>query len=113
MRSYEGVFAELLTNFIVFKRSLGYKYEAEADELYRFSKFSTTIKISEPRLTKDIVQAWCGKRPNEGDKNNRRRICALRQFALYINSIGHQAYIAPPASNIRHYTYIPYIFNFP
>ena len=36
MRSYEGVFAELLTNFIVFKRSLGYKYEAEADKLFRF-----------------------------------------------------------------------------
>ena len=111
MGSYEGVFAKLLTNFISFKRSLGYKYEVEAAELYRFSKFSTTTKISEPRLTKDIVQAWCGKRPNEGDKNNRRRICALRQFALYLNSIGYQAYVAPPASNIRHYTYIPYIFT--
>lgn len=111
MRSYEGVFAELLTDFIVFKRSLGYKYESEAYELYRFSKFSTTIKISEPRLTKDIVQAWCDKRPNEGHKNNRRRVCALRQFALYLNSIGHQGYIAPLASNIRHYTYIPYIFT--
>lgn len=111
MRSYEGVFAELLTNFIAFKRSLGFKYEAEADELYRFSKFSTTFKVSEPILTKDIVQAWCDKRPNEGDKNNRRRICTMRQFALYLNSIGHQAYIAPPASNTRHYTFIPYIFT--
>jgi len=111
MRSYEGVFAQLLTDFIVFKRSLGYKYEAEADELYRFSKFSTTFEISEPKLTKDIVQAWCGQRSNEGGKNNRRRICTLRQFALYLNSVGHPAHIVPPASNTRHYTYIPYIFT--
>ncbi|MBN1999359.1 tyrosine-type recombinase/integrase [candidate division KSB1 bacterium] len=111
MRSYKGVFAELLTNFIAFKRSLGYKYEAEADELYRFSKFSTTFKISEPRLTKNIVQAWSAKRPDEGDKNNLRRISALRQFALYLNSLGQHAYVVPPASNTRHYTYIPYIFT--
>jgi integrase len=111
MRNFEGVFAELLTNFIIFKRSLGYKYEPETDELYRFSKFSTTLNIDEPRLTREIVQTWCAKRPNEGDKNNRRRICTLRQFALYLNSIGHQAYITPPASNTRHYTYIPYIFT--
>jgi integrase len=111
MRNFEGVFAELLTNFIVFKRSLGYKYEAETAELYRFSKFSTTLELGAPRLTKEIVHFWCTKRPNEGDKNNRRRICTLRQFALYLNSIGHKAYIAPPASNTRHYTYNPYIFT--
>ena len=111
MRSYEGVFAELLTNFIAFKRSLGFKYETEADELHRFSKFSATFKMSEPILTKDIVQAWCKRRPNEGDKTNCHRICTIRQFAIYLNSIGHQAYIAPPASNTRHYTFIPYIFT--
>lgn len=111
MRNYEGVFADLLTNFVVFKRSLGYKYEAEVHELYRFSKFSATLKINEPRLTKDIVEAWCTKRPDEGDKNNHRRISTLRQFGLYLNSMGHQAYVAPPASNTRHYTYIPYIFT--
>lgn len=111
MRNFEGVFAELLTSFIVFKRSLGYKYEAEASELCRFAKFSTTLELDEPKLTKEIVHFWCTKRPNEGDKNNRRRICTLRQFALYLNSINYEAYIAPPASNTRHYTYIPYIFT--
>jgi hypothetical protein len=33
MRNLDGVFAELLTNFIAFKRSLGYKYEVEVAEL--------------------------------------------------------------------------------
>lgn len=111
MRGYVGVFAELMTNFVAFKRSLGFKYETGADELYRFSKFSTSFKMSEPVLTKDMVQAWCAKRPNEGVKNNNRRVCSLRQFALYLNSVGHQAYIPPPATTTRHYTFIPYIFT--
>jgi integrase/recombinase XerD len=111
MRNFDGVFAELLTNFIAFKRSLGYKYEVEAAELYRFSKFSTTFEIDEPILTKALVKAWCAKRPDEGNRNNRRRIYTIRQFALYLNSVGHQVYIVPPASNTRHYTFVPYIFT--
>lgn len=111
MKAYVGVFAELLTNFVAFKRSLGFKYEAEANELYRFSKFSTAFQMSEPILTKDMVQAWCAKRPHEGDKSNRNRLYLVRQFALYLNSVGYQAYIAPPDTNTRHYTFIPYIFT--
>ena len=70
MRNLDGVFAELLTNFIAFKRSLGYKYEVEAAELYRFSKFSTTFEIDEPILTKALVKAWCAKRPDEGNSRS-------------------------------------------
>lgn len=111
MKNYEGIFAELLTNFIIFKRALGYKYQAEAEELFRFSKFSTTFNLNEPNLTKDIVQAWCARRPDEGSKNNHRRISTLRQFGLYLNSLGHKAYVAQAESHTRHYTYIPYIFT--
>lgn len=111
MKAYVGVFAELLTNFVAFKRALGFKYETEADELFRFSRFSTTLQISEPVLTKEIVHAWCAKRPNEEDKNRHRRVYNMRQFGLYLNSIGYKAYIARPDANTRHYTFIPYIFT--
>lgn len=111
MKAYTGIFAELLTHFVAFKRSLGFKYDTVEGELFRFSKFSETFHITEPILTKDIVQAWNTKRPNEGVKTNARRVYTLRQFALYLNSLGLQAYIAPPYSNTRHYTFIPYIFT--
>ena len=111
MKAYVGVFAELMTEFVTFKQSLGFKYETEADELYRFSKFSTTFPMSEPILTKEIVREWCAKRPNEGVRNNRRRAYPIRQFALYLNSRGYQAYIAPADTNTRHYTFMPYIFT--
>lgn len=82
MKKYEGVFSELLENFIVFKRSLGFKYDNPAGELYRFSLFSKTFITIKPILTNEMVQAWSAKRPHEGLNNNTRRINTLRQFAL-------------------------------
>ena len=111
MKEYQGVFSELLQNFVSFKRSMGFKYDAAADELYRFSIFSTRFTMTVPALTKEIVQAWSLQRLNEGIRNLRRRAYVLRQFALYLNSLGYEAYIILPESNTRYYTFTPYIFT--
>lgn len=112
MKTFVGGLAKLLMDFVAHKQSLGFKYENEADELYRFSKFSTTsFQLTEPTLTKELVQAWSAKRPNEKDKNVRRRVYPVRQFGIYLNSLGYDAHIASPDSNARSYTFIPYIFT--
>lgn len=111
MKAFVGGLAKLLTDFVAYKQSLGFTYETEADELYRFSKFSTTFQMAEPSLSKELVQGWCVKRPNEGDKNARRRAYPVRQFGIYLNSLGYDAYIASPDANARSYTFIPYIFT--
>lgn len=111
MKAFVGCLAELLTEFVAFKRSLGFKYENEADELYRFSRFSTTLPATEPSLTKELVVAWCAKRPDEGLHNTRRRAYPVRQFGIYLNSLGHDAYIVSPDKNARSYTFMPYIFT--
>ncbi len=38
MKPFVGPLTELLNEFVTLKQSLGFKYENEADELYRFSK---------------------------------------------------------------------------
>ena len=111
MKAFVGIFVEWLTNFVKFKQSLGYKYETEAGELYRFSIFTTTFSLNKPILTKEIVQAWCAKRVHEGVRNSRRRAYPIRQFAVYLNSMGLDAYILPPDTNTCHYTFIPYTFH--
>jgi integrase/recombinase XerD len=111
MKGYQGIFSELLKKFVAFKQSLGFKYNNEADELYRFSVFSTKFALTEPKLTKEIVLEWNARRPGEGVKNVQRRAYCLRQFAIYLNSMGVDSYIATPDSNTRHYTFTPYIFS--
>lgn len=112
MRKYVGVFAELLNDFVVFKRSLGYKYDGNAGELYRFSVFSTQFALKEPVLTKEIVEVWNTWRPHESLRNMRRRADTLRQFARYLCTLGHDAYIAPPDKRNQHYAFTPYIFTY-
>jgi integrase/recombinase XerD len=111
MKVFVGYLAELLTEFVIFKRSLGFKYENESDELYRFSKFSTTLRATGPTLTKELVQAWCAKRPDEELHNTRRRAYPVRQFGIYLKSLRYDAYIASPDKNARSYTFMPYIFT--
>ena len=111
MRKYEGVFAELLTSFIFFKRSQGFKYNCEADALYKFLKFTTKLKISKPVLTKKIVEEWVDFSTNEGFKTNWRIVHPLRQFSKYLHAPGHKTYIPTTERRAHRSTFIPYIFT--
>lgn len=111
MKPFVGPLTELLNEFVKLKQSLGFKYENEADELYRFSKFSTTFPVTDLVLSKELVQAWCIQRPGESERNCRRRIYPVRQFGIYLNSIGRAAFIASANKGAKYFTFIPYIFT--
>lgn len=111
MRDFVGHFAPLLRDFVALKQSMGFKYECEADELYRFSKFTVSFGLCEPVLTKDLVRSWSAQRPDEGTRNNRRRIYPVRQFGIYLHNVGHDTYIAAPHRNAQSFTFLPYIFT--
>ncbi len=111
MKPFVGVFEKPLNDFVALKRSLGFKYDVAADELYRFSKFSETLQLQEPILNKDVVLAWNAKRATESLTTQSRRIYTLRQFALYLQSIGSQAYVTSPDRNPHRQSHIPFIFT--
>lgn len=111
---FKGSFAELLQDFIEFKCSMGFKYVKEAEHLKRFSEFSLQFKLKEPVLTKEITDAWCIKRPHEKHRGStEQRITCLRQFALYLVSIGHNAYIPVHTENkkSRKSKYVAYVYT--
>lgn len=110
---FKGPFAELLQDFIDFKRSMGFKYIKEAEYLKSFSEFSLQFG-PESDLTKEIIDAWCVKRPHEHYQNGtEQRIVCLRQFALYLVSIGHNAYIPVHVENkkSRKSKYVAYVYT--
>ncbi|MFN5422343.1 MAG: tyrosine-type recombinase/integrase, partial [bacterium] len=79
----------------------------------RFSKFSLSFltNTSKPSLTKELVLAWCVKRPDEGARNCRRRIYPIRQFGIYLNALGYDAYVASADPKTNSFAFIPYIFT--
>lgn len=111
LSGFEGSFSELLVQFVKFKQSLGYQYIADGEMLKRFSMFSLNYSIKDNALTKDLVDAWTERRPNERDVTREKRINNIRQFAKYLLDLGYEAYIPYCKTKMNRNLYVPYIFT--
>lgn len=110
-KAFVGEFKEMLEDFIKQKRSLGYKYDTEQDNFRRFSEYTQDYRIRNKSLSKELVLGWTAKRKNESVKTWEHRASNVRQFALYLQSQGYEAFIPPKRHKIRRSEYIPYIFT--
>jgi Site-specific recombinase XerD len=108
---YSGPFKEYLQEMILQKRSLGYKYDSSPRVLYKFDQFCTAYGFTEPVLSKELVQRWIQKHPNEAYASLRHRVGIIRQLALYMTHVGIHAYILPKNIIPKGPEYIPYIFS--
>jgi len=96
---------------ILQKRSLGYKFDSSPRLLYKFDQFCLAHGCTEPVLSKELVQIWSQKRPNEAHATMQNRLGIIRQLALYMNQIGVHAYVLPKNIILKGPAYIPYIFS--
>jgi integrase len=108
---YEGPFHEHIKNHIELKRSIGYKYNNEANHFKRFDRFTKEKYPLSYFLTKEIVLDWCSKKNYEAQANQCSRTSIIRQFGKYLDSIGVQAFIIPKGYYPTEEQYIPYIYT--
>ena len=108
---FVGDFRELMIQFVQMKRSLGFDYVTEAKALKRFSKFTLHYSIKDHALTKELVDAWVQKRPNEQDRTWEHRINDVRQFALFLSNLGYDAYIPACRAKVNRNLFVPHIFT--
>ena len=106
-----GNYASISQEFIAYKRSIGFKYEAEEKIMSRFSKFSKDSPLDVIILEKSLVEAFITTKPNEQPKTRQLRISVIRQFAYYLISLGYDAYVVPPQRRVNTTTFVPYIFT--
>ncbi len=112
MSTFVGPFSSLLEEFVNFKRSMGYKYKTEAQSLAYFSQFTVQIGVTEPVLTREIVDAWCRQRPFETRRTSTvKRVSNFRQFALYLVSLGHVAHVPIQSRGNKQVHYAAYVFT--
>jgi integrase len=113
-KSFHSCFAVYLNDFILFKRALGFKYQKECFHLKDFDAFCTREGLTGPVLSKTVSDQWCQMRPYEQQRQGtQQRVAILRQFALYLISIGMQAYIplSTGYAKSRKSKYVAYIFT--
>lgn len=110
-KAFVGKFKKMLEGFIKQKRSLGYKYDTERDNFRRFSEYTQNYQIRNKSLSKELVLGWTAKRKNEAVKTWEHRTSNVRQFALYLQSQGYEAFMPLKSHKTRRSEYIPYIFT--
>lgn len=96
-RSYKpfcGPFAPMLTEFVEQKRAVGHQYLAGYWVLRKFDSFSMNYTVENYNLTKEIVEAWGTKQPNESDIHWSNRILYLQHFSAFLLAQGHEGYIS-------------------
>ena len=107
--SMTGPFAEAAKEFILYKRSSGFKYENEPKCLSRFCRFSEEQGVTEIEITRSLAEKWIEPREGESKKSRSHRITCVRQFAIYLNNLGYDAYIVPEIKGLNHNSFVPYI----
>ncbi len=85
---FKSCFAPYLEKFISEKRAVGFIYESEEWKLKRFDAFCI-----ESCLSRDLVKEWGTLRDGEALATCSSRTSVLRQFALFLTSLGMEAYI--------------------
>jgi integrase len=109
MMQYHGIYAELIEQYITFKRSLGYALE----NVYTFSmfdRFTVEHNVSAIGLTRELTDKWAEKRTNESDVTRYKRVNDIANFSKFLNHIGYPSYI-PRQMKAYHSTFTPHIFS--
>ena len=106
-----GIFADLANEFLDYKRNAGFKYENEAKCLARLCRFSTDQGIDCVEITRTLAEAWAAPKEQESDKTRAHKITCIRQFAMFLDNLGYDAYILPEQKGLHYDSFTPYIFT--
>lgn len=108
---FRGIFADLCKDFIAYKQSVGYKYEVRRCYAVKYLCDYLADNSTQKVLTKELVEGFIKKRPNESTSTQVKRTYIIRQFALYLETLDYDVYL-PPFDNIKtDKTFIPYIYT--
>jgi integrase len=97
MSGFQSILAPCIKGLIEQKRACGYAYVYQEYILGTFDRFCTEQDHEVKTLTRDLVMKWAVQRPTEGKNHRNHRVSFVRQLALYMLSLGMDAYVA------RHY----------
>lgn len=92
---YTSPIGHHIQGFLAEKRSLGYKYDHEANILRIFDEYWINHGYGDTGLTMENLADWLQMKESEGTARLTERITVIRQFAVYLNGLCVQSYIPP------------------
>lgn len=109
---YKSGLSTQINAYIEEKRAIGCKYDKESKSFYEMDRFLVEQGVITPTLSKEVVEKWIAKRPNEKRKNQRWRLNFVKRFASYLQKCGYEAYCPEFTISSRDdHDFNPYIFT--
>jgi len=105
-----GALADLISEYIRFKRAQGLKFVIEENVLHRFSLLSQNHKISGTEIPQTLLEEWFERRPAEKTATFKSRCFTVAGLLAYAKDHGYRAEI-PEIPRMRSENYVPYIFT--
>ena len=103
--------SEVMDKYIFYLKASNHLSRFTHKTLIRFNKYCVSIEPDTDILTNDIVNGWCGKRPEEQCKSRNLRVRPVRKFLKYTNKHGWTNVLIPENLPVKKSTYIPHGFN--
>ena len=89
----DGIFTNLCKEFIQYKRGMGQNFSRSYQYLLRdICRRLNNLNISAPILTREMIETLAVRRPIESQGTQTKRVRLLRQFALFMLSMGFDVY---------------------
>lgn len=105
-----GKLSKIISDYICFKRSLGYKYDIEEGILYNFSAFTINYTVTGYEIPTQMIEDWLSLRKGEKSKTQRTRFHCTLQVLRYAREHGYRV-VLPEIPKFHVTEYIPYIFS--
>lgn len=106
---YSSVFANLLNDYILAHREAGFMYDNPAYWLYRFDQYCDERQVKGATITKSLFEMWASKSDTESKTTQNNRIQAVRNFSMYLNTLGISSYL--PLNLPRREQVVPYLMT--
>lgn len=109
---FKGAYAILCKDFINYKRSLGYGYTIRQCYAVKYLCDYLSKNASERiRLSQEIVEGYIHKKNSESVRSQNMRVYIIRQFGLYLRTLGYDIYLPPYDCIKNDKTFVPYIYT--
>lgn len=107
-----GKLAHYVVDYIGYRRAMGMKAYDEEKHLRNLSHFSLGYDFSSSLIPEKLVEEWGKRRESEKPNTHYARMRTLRNFAIYLSSLGEDVFIPDIKSSKRQWgSFRPYIFS--
>jgi len=109
---FSGPYAALCRSFIEYKRGVGYSYGKR--QCYAVKYLCDYLAVFSPDivgLSCSLVEGYIQRKPAESATTQEKRVYIIRQFGMYLSSLGYEAYPPPYDCIKKDKTFVPHIYT--